>query len=673
MTEEKVLITSALPYIHGMPHLGNVIGSVLPADVYHRFQNLKGNENIYICASDSHGTMYEIEAENRGVSTEEFVYNQHEKVQELFKKLNLDFTYYGITDSDSNREITNRIFHKLDENDYLKESKMEVTYCGNCDRFLADRWVEGECPECGGLARGDQCDDCGVLLDPKDIIEPYCTHCGKKEIEFRKSNHLFFQLQEFQDWLEEWREGRCKTKVTRNETDSWLNEGLEERCISRDAEWGFPIPREGFEDKVFYVWFDAPIGYIGATADWAKENNEDWEDWWFNDDVEYVQFMGKDNILFHTILFPAMLKGTGENWKLADDVVASAFLMAKDVKFSKSRGKGINLESALEVFDSKYWRFVLMSLYPRDNDLTFSLDILRDKVNKGLNDSFGNFVHRTLKFIQDNFDGQVPSVEVKEEDVLEEIRELIDGIEEHYSNYEFKLASEKILKLSSLGNEYFQKRKPWELVESDKDEAREVLKICANIVKSLAIVAEPVIPTVSERIWSFLDIGSNVHEEDWDRSKEIELSGKGIQEPDPLFDKIEDDEFEDIKQRFEQEEENKKEKNGGEENMIGFDEFQELDLRIGEIKEVEEIEGSDNLFKMQVDVGDETKQSVGGFKGYYSQEEMKGRKVPVLVNLEPSELMGVKSECMVLAAVMDGDEPVFLEPEKDLEAGTGVA
>ncbi|MFB6216226.1 MAG: methionine--tRNA ligase, partial [Candidatus Aenigmatarchaeota archaeon] len=304
---EKVLVTSALPYIHGMPHLGNIIGSVLPADVYSRFQRLKGKDVLYICASDSHGTMYEIEAEERGIETEEFVYSQHERVQELFDLLNLNFSYYGITDSKENREVTYRIFEGLDKNGYVDEKTIELPYCMNCERFLADRWIEGECPHCGGLARGDQCDDCGKLLKPEEIVDPYCVHCGEERIEFRESDHLFFQLQDFEGWLKDWTGGRCKTKVTRNQTNSWLRKGLEERCITRDSDWGFPVPKEGYEDKVFYVWFDAPIGYIGATVSWAEENGEDWEDWWMDDDVKYVQFLGKDNIIFHTIIFPAML------------------------------------------------------------------------------------------------------------------------------------------------------------------------------------------------------------------------------------------------------------------------------------------------------------------------------------------------------------------------------
>ncbi|MFP4045716.1 MAG: methionine--tRNA ligase [Candidatus Aenigmatarchaeota archaeon] len=663
---EKVLITSALPYIHGIPHLGNIIGSVLPADVYYRFQRLKGKEVIYICGSDSHGTMYEIEAEKQNKETEELVYENHKRIMDLFQRMNLDFSYYGITDSEENREITSHIFEKLDENGYIKEREIELPYCKNCEKFLADRWIEGECPECGGLARGDQCDDCNVLLEPKDIIEPYCVHCEEKEIEFRKSSHLFFQLQEFEDWLKEWIEGRTGNKLTRSETLSWLNQGLEERCITRDSSWGFSVPKEGYEDKVLYVWFDAPIGYIGTTMNWAEEKDENWEDWWY-DDVKMVQFMGKDNIPFHTVIFPSVLKGTEEDWNYADKVMASAWLMSKDVKFSKSRGKGLNLESALEIRDSEYWRYVLMALYPENDDTTFSWDVFQNKVNNELVDSFGNYIHRVLKFIYDRCDGEIPDDHPRKGDLdfLRKLEERMNSVERNMEEFKFRRAINDIIKVSSMGNQYFQKKEPWETIKEDEEACKRTLFVCANIVKSLAILIEPFLPETAEEIWNYLNQDSNIHEEDWERAKKFDLGGVKIKEPEPLFEKIEKDELPDFKDDEEQE------KNGGEDDMISFDQFQNLDLRIGEIKKVEEIEGADKLVKLQIDLGDETKQSVAGVKKFYDAEDLVGRKVPVLANLEPAELMGEKSECMILAADVDG-EPILFNPDKEVSPGTKI-
>lgn len=660
---ERILITSALPYIHGVPHLGNIITSVLPADVYYRYQRLKGEEVIYICGSDSHGTMFEVEAEKQGIETEELVYENHERIQRLFDEMNLDFSYYGITDSDENREITYRIFEKLDENGYIEEGKIELPYCRNCEQFLADRWIEGECPVCGGLARGDQCDDCGTLLSPEEIIDPYCVHCGERQIDFRKSDHLLFQLQEFEDWLKDWIRGRTGNNLTESETFSWLNEGLEERCISRDSEWGFKIPKEGYEDKVFYVWFDAPIGYIGATVNWASGKDTDWEDWWLSEDTKLVQFMGKDNIPFHTIIFPSTLKGTGEDWTLADKIMAGGFLLAEDDKFSKSRGKGLNLESAFDIRDSEYWRYALMSLYPRNSDTTFSWSIFQERINNELTDSFGNYVHRVLKFISSNFDDKVPEANLKPEgeDFLDEVKKRIEDIEEAMEDFRFKEALNGVVGISSLGNQFFQKREPWNTIDSDPENCKRTMLACAHVVKILGIVAEPFLPSVSEKIWDLLKMNTDVHEESWERSKEVEIGGSEINQPSPLFEKIRDDEL----PSYEEDEEE------GGENLISFEEFQELDMKVGEIEKAEPIEGADKLYRIEIDVGGETKQSAAGLKNYYSAEDLEGRKVVVLVNLEPSELMGVKSECMVLAAVED-DEPVLLSPSKDVEVGSPI-
>ncbi|MFP4005512.1 MAG: methionine--tRNA ligase [Candidatus Hadarchaeia archaeon] len=664
---ERVMITSALPYIHGIPHLGNVVTSVLPADVYYRFQRLKGEEVIYICGSDSHGTMYEVEAEKRGIDTSDLVYENHERIKDLFEKLNLDFSYYGITDSDENREVTYRIFRNLDENGYIKEKKIELPYCRNCNQFLADRWIEGECPVCGGLARGDQCDDCGTLLSPEEIVDPYCVHCGERQIDFRQSSHLFFQLQEFEDWLKRWIKGKAGNTLTESETFSWLDEGLEERCISRDSKWGFRIPKEGYEDKVFYVWVDAPIGYIGATVNWAKERDLDWEDWWFSDeDTKYVQFMGKDNIPFHTIIFPSMLKGTGEEWTLADKIMAGGFLLSEDVKFSKSRGKGLNLESAFDMRSSEYWRYVLMSLYPRNSDTTFSWELFRDRINNELTDSFGNYIHRVLKFVWANFDGRIPDANLDSDDkeFLQKVEDIIGSIEDSIELFRFKEALTNIVRISSMGNQFFQEREPWNTIDSDPDQCKRTMAVCSNIVKSLAIISEPFLPSVSERIWNFLRMDSDIHEEDWERSKEFEMGGIEINQPTTLFEKIREEEL----SEFEKEESEVEE---GGESMISFEEFQELDMRVGEIKKVVPIEDADKLYKLEIDVGDEIKQSVAGLKEYYSVEDLEGRNVVVLVNLEPSELMGVKSECMVLAAVED-EEPVLLSPLREVEVGSPI-
>ena len=359
----RKLITSALPYIHGTPHLGNIVGSVLPADLYARFCRLRGENILYICGSDSHGTMFEVFAKKNKTTPRELAFTNHEKVKDIFKKFELGFDYYGITDSETNEGLTQHIFKKLDENGYIIEEEVENAYCEKCSRFLPDRWVEGKCPFCGGLARGDQCDDCGKLITTQEIINPLCVFC-KGKISFKKTKHLFLDLPKFdlelQDFIEK---SKGWSKLAKKESLGFLKQGLKPRAITRDATWGFKIPKEGYENKVFYVWFDAPIGYLAFTKEYCN-NNKEFEKWWKNRDTELVQFMAKDNTIFHSIIFPAMLKGCKENWKLVDRLISCGWLRTEDIKFSKSRGKGLTTEEALKKYPADYWRFALISLYP---------------------------------------------------------------------------------------------------------------------------------------------------------------------------------------------------------------------------------------------------------------------------------------------------------------------
>ena len=378
----KKLITSALPYVHGVPHLGNIIGSVLPADVYARFCRLRGEEVLFICGSDSHGTMFEIAAERRNTTPKKLAYENHKKVMEIFEKFKLSFDYYGITDSETNREFTYHIFRKLDENGYIKEKEVESAYCERCNRFLPDRFIEGKCPFCGGLTRGDQCDDCGKLMNIKEIIEPHCVLCNG-EVTFKKTRHLFLDLPKFEKELFDFvKNSRGWSKLAKKETLGFLKQGLKPRAITRDASWGFKVPKKNYENKVFYVWFDAPIGYLSFTKEWCLKNDQKFEEWWKNEKTKLVQFMGKDNTIFHSIIFPAMLLGCRENWKLADRLISSGWLKTEGIKFSKSRGKGLTTEEALKKYPADYWRFVLVSLYPEQNDSVFSIKILKERWQK---------------------------------------------------------------------------------------------------------------------------------------------------------------------------------------------------------------------------------------------------------------------------------------------------
>ncbi|MBN2095204.1 MAG: methionine--tRNA ligase [Candidatus Aenigmarchaeota archaeon] len=529
------LITSALPYIHGVPHLGNIVGSVLPADVFARFCRLSGEKTIFICGSDSHGTMFEVAAKEKGTTPKELVYQNHEEVKKIFGELEMSFDHYGITDSPANRDLTIHIFEQLMKNGYLEEKEVEGAFCPNCDMFLADRWVEGKCPHCGGLGRGDQCDDCGRLLDPIDIINPECKNC-KGKVEFRKTKHIYFLLPKFEGWLKTWVESsKGWSKLAKNETLGFLKGGLKERAITRDASWGFKVPRDGYEKKIFYVWFDAPIGYLAFTKEFLKTNLEFekvWKD--TTGKVELVQFMGKDNTLFHSTIFPSMLYGCNENWKLADRIISSGWLKAQGIKFSKSRGNGITTPEALKMHPADYWRFALISLYPEHDDTLFTMELFREKINNEFADIIGNFVHRVLSFSYANFEG-IPDMEDYENcEIMCEASRIQEDITGSFSDCRFQEALNKIVHYAKVSNAYFNNNEPWKAEEERK---KKVCAISGNLVKNLAIILYPIVPKFSEDIFGLMNLDKN--KLTWEDSDRYDFSGR-INKSSPLIQKIEE-------------------------------------------------------------------------------------------------------------------------------------
>lgn len=656
----KTLVTAALPYIHGMPHLGNVT-ALLPADIYTRYLRLRGEKAIFICGSDSHGTMFEVAAEKAGVTPKEFVYRNHDEVRRMFLSFNFRFDHYGITDHEFNKETTYYFFDRLRERGHIVEKDERHPYCRNCKKFLADRWIEGTCPHCHGLGRGDQCDDCGTLLDPEELKAPYCVHCSKKETEFRATKHLYLDLPRFEKRLRDWAATKDWSANVKNYTLGWISTGLKPRAITRDANWGFRVPLNGFEDKVFYVWFDAVLGYISITKEWAALKKEDWTNWW-KGDTRLVQFMGKDNVPFHTIIWPSMLMGVEDGFILPDEIVSSEYLISKSVKFSKSRGVGLTSTEAVKLRSGDYWRYCLMALYPDAKDAEFTLDAFAERINKELIGNFGNFIYRVASFISNNYGGEVPDAKMTKEGegVLKEVEKRVDAIATDLEKFRPKEALSSVIAISSLGNEYFQKSEPWK----DPAKSKGAVKTCAAICKSLAIVSSPFIPETAQRLWEQLGLKGHVEEQRWEEAKKFELEGK-TGKPEVLLKKIDDDELKEWKRKYEGAE--KKEVKG----MVKFEEFQKLDIRIGEIKKAEDVQGAGKLYKLEIDIGGQMRQCIAGISSMYKKEELARKKIAVIVNLEPATIRGVKSECMLLAAV-DGDKPILLMPEKDVKAGVRV-
>ncbi len=694
ITVSKKIVTSALPYIHGVPHLGNIVGSILPADIYHRFLDVKGTENIFICGSDEHGTPLELAALEAETPVGDHADVQHEKVKSVLEDFDMDFTLYSRTHTEYNRRQTHDMFRKLYRNGYITEKTQELPYCENCERFLPDRYIEGECPHCGGLGRGDQCDECTNLLEPDELIDPYCTICEGSDIAFQETTNLFLELPKFEQQLKEW----LKTDApvpdnVKGEVLNLIDDGLEDRCITRDIAWGFDVPTDGldldddvYDDKVLYVWFDAPIGYIGITREYFDDQGDQskWEDYWKEDRAETIYSIGKDNTIFHTVIWPSILLGQQDNYTLPDYEFIHQYLLAEDVQFSKSRGTGLTSRKALDLLPADYWRFYLASALPIHHDTTFSWGDFGATINGELNDTVGNYVNRVLSLAEKWFDGAVPEKEVKELDepshaflfgsddvdepgVMERVKRYEDEIED---KRDLKQGLEEAVAIARRGDEFLSDREPWNHGSRQAD----VIYACLQSLWALAATLYPYTPEAAADIWAMLDAPGELAD-DRDLLEEVRDTtsfldpGHGLGERAILFEKVETDELQDELAAMDDTDETDEDDTMT--DQISFEQFQETDLRTATIVEVTEHPNADKLYIMQVDLGDETKQTCAGLKPHFEPEELEGRQVIAVANLEPSELRGETSECMVLAVDSD-DDVVLLRPSEAVDDGLEV-
>ncbi|MEM7493507.1 MAG: methionine--tRNA ligase, partial [Pseudomonadota bacterium] len=485
-TPRRILITSALPYINGVKHLGNLAGSMLPADVYARFQRLRGHDVLYICATDEHGTPAELAAQTAGISVQQYCDEQHKVQRDAGAGFDLSYDWFGRSSSPENAVLTQHFADILERNGLIEERTSKQVYSVDDGRFLPDRYVEGTCPHCGyEKARGDQCDNCGRLLDPVELINPYSAVSGGTNIEIRNTAHLFLLQSKLQDQIRDWVEASTDwPQLAKSIALKWLDEGLRDRAITRDMKWGVPVKtpdgpvRPGFEDKVFYVWFDAPIEYIAATEEWAKANDQDWQRWWRTDqgadDVEYVQFMGKDNVAFHTVSFPVTIFGSGEPWKTVDKLKAFNWVTWYGGKFSTSNKRGVFMDQALDLLPSDYWRWHLMANAPEGSDAAFTWEGFQAAINSDLANVLGNFVNRITKYTVSKFDAALPSEGEPGEDeawMAGELKKGLNLIAEHYEEMEFRKAAAETRALWAAGNEYLTRAEPWVKYKSDKDAA----------------------------------------------------------------------------------------------------------------------------------------------------------------------------------------------------------
>ncbi len=657
---KKRLITSALPYVNNIPHLGNLT-QVLSADVFARFCRSKGYETLYICGTDEYGTATETRALQEGITPQELCDRFYIIHRDIYQWFGIDFDHFGRTSTPLQTEIVQEIFHKVDAAGYINEHEVEQLYCPSCERYLADRFVEGTCPKCGyEQARGDQCDNCQSLLDPIDLINPRCGICATTPVA-HKTKHLYIDLPKALPLLEAWMEKASVDGFWAHNavqmTRSWIRDGLKERAITRDLKWGIPVPKAGYEDKVFYVWFDAPIGYISITAN----HTDDWKSWWKNpSEVELFQFIGKDNIPFHTVIFPSCLLATGEDWTMLHHMSSTEYLNYESGKFSKSLGVGIFGNDVQETgIPADVWRFYIFLNRPEKSDVTFSWSDFQERVNGELIGNLSNLVNRTLTFAKRYYpDGEIFDAPYDEE-LLAEIRRREERIDAHLERAEERDALRQVLALSSLGNKSFQDNEPWKLRNSDPERTKSLLRTLVLLIRDLGILIEPFMPTTSREILGFVESP----ESRWTDLGSTE-GPKAIGEVKLLFTKLEDEQIAELRERYSGTQadraldmENEMEVETQTPPLA--DRFAErVVLKVGKITEVERHPNGDRLYILHLDMQEEEERIiVSSIVPFYEADELDGRNIVVVSNLKPARFRGVKSNGMLLAAGDPDAEP----------------
>ncbi|RLI01518.1 methionine--tRNA ligase [Candidatus Bathyarchaeota archaeon] len=537
------LVTSAWPYINYVPHLGTIIGSALSADVVARYLRLKGEEVVFVSGSDEHGTPIELEAIRRGIHPKKLTDENHAKVKKLFEDWGISYDNYTRTENPIHIRFVQDFFMKIYKNGYIFTQETEFPFCPKCNRFLPDRFIQGECPRCGfSQARGDQCDQCGWPLEPLKLINPQCAICGEKPI-IKKTKHWYFDLPKLTDKIKKYIEENDKLPANaKNFSLSLIKEGLKPRPVTRDNEWGIPAPFPGAEGKTIYVWVEAVLGYISATIEYFEKlgKPEKWEDYWFNHETKTLYFIGKDNIPFHTIILPALLLASGEDYNLPWTVNSTEFLLFKGQKFSKSRRIGVWIDEALKLYPADYWRYTLISIRPEVRDTSFTWEVFVEKVNSDLNDTLGNFIHRTLTFIHRYYDSRIPQPEKLDEydkDVLENILKFKVELEDSMENFRLQNFILTTINLARLANKYINDKEPWKIVKENPEKAASTLWVATQIVKALAIFLQPIIPQTSNKIWETLGLKDKSIQQ-WNGIIEKIKAGHKINKPKPLFKKV---------------------------------------------------------------------------------------------------------------------------------------
>ena len=677
---KRYTITAALPYTNGPIHIGHLAGVYVPADIFARYQRLKNNDVAFICGSDEHGVAISIKAKKEGTTPQAIIDKYHAIIKQSFADFGISFDNYSRTSAPIHYQTASDFFKKLYEQGDFIEEISEQLYDEEAHQFLADRFVIGTCPKCGNPeAYGDQCERCGSSLNATDLIDPKSSITGSKPT-LKATKHWFLPLNRYQEFLEKWILEGHKSDWKPNvygQVKSWLDDELKPRAVTRDLDWGIPVPVEGAEGKVLYVWFDAPIGYISSTKEWAEREGKDWRPYWQDKNTELVHFIGKDNIVFHCIIFPAMLKAEG-SYILPTNVPANEFLNLEGNKLSTSKNWAVWLHEYLQDFPNQQdvLRYALTANAPETKDNDFTWKDFQARNNNELVAIFGNFINRVAVLTQKYYEGVIPAAgEFNDIDTetLRQITELTEKIEQSLERYRFREAQQELMNMARLGNKYLADEEPWKLIKTDPERVKTVMYVALQIATALAVASEPFLPFTSEKLKRMLQLGAITWENLKTNATELLKAGHRIGTAELLFEKIEDAAIEKQLQRLENTKlANKQEAQANTEvtvapqkELISYDDFAKMDIRIGTILEAEKMPKADKLLILKVDTGIDQRTIVSGIAQSFAPEEIIGKKVTVLVNLAPRKLRGVESQGMILMVENSEGKYTFINPDTE--------
>lgn len=672
----RTLVTAALPYANGGVHIGHLAGVYVPADIYVRYLRLRGREVLFICGSDEHGVPVTIRARKEGCTPQEVVDRYNRVIRESFEGFGISFDFFGRTTSPTHRQLASDFFRTLYDKGEFVEKESEQYYDEEAKTFLADRYITGECPHCHAEgAYGDQCEKCGTALSPTELINPRSTVSGSTPV-LRKTRHWYLPLDRHQQWLEPWitQDHKDWRSNVMGQCKSWFDMGLQPRAVSRDLDWGIPVPVEGADGKVLYVWFDAPIGYISNTKELLPDS---WEKWWKSEDTRLVHFIGKDNIVFHCIVFPAMLKAEG-SYILPDNVPANEFLNLEDKKISTSRNWAVWLDEYLKDLPGKQdvLRYVLTANAPETKDNNFTWRDFQARNNNELVAVYGNFVNRALQLTKKYYDGVVPArgeLTDFDREIIGEFTDVKARVEELLEGFRFRDAQKEAMNLARIGNKYLADSEPWKVIKTDPERVKTILNLSLQLVANLAIAFEPFLPFSSEKLRGMLAVG----EVKWDELGSIDLLAEGHQlgTPELLFEKIEDSVVEAQVQKLLDMEAANAAANYRANDIkadIQFEDFEKLDIRVGTVKACERVPKADKLLKFTIADGLDDRTIVSGIAKHYAPEDLVGRQVCFIANLPPRKLRGIESQGMILSAEnFDGSLSV-ITVDREVKPGSEV-